>query len=88
MNRWIIEFDVDAHRSLKKLDPQAARRIAKTLNDLCDLEDPTKRCKALSGPLTGLWRLRIGDYRVILDIHFGKLVIVALDLGHRSDVYQ
>ena len=36
----------------------------------------------------GLWRLRVGDYRVILDVHRDELVIVALDVDHRSSIYD
>ena len=54
---------------------------------LAQLDDPTTPCKALSGPLTGLWRYRVGDYRVILDIDRGNVAIVAIDLGHRSEIY-
>lgn len=50
------------------------------------LADPTGPCKALAGPLVGLWRLRVGDYRVILDVRRGQVFIVALDVGHRSVV--
>lgn len=49
---------------------------------------PSKRCKALSGPYTGLWRLRVGDYRVILDIRRAELIIIALDVGNRSSIYD
>jgi mRNA interferase RelE/StbE len=35
----------------------------------------------------GLWRYRVGDYRVILDIQRAEVVIVAIDLGHRSEIY-
>jgi mRNA interferase RelE/StbE len=51
------------------------------------VEDPAESCKALSGPLTGLWRYRVGDYRAILDIDQGQVVIIALDIGHRSEIY-
>lgn len=37
--------------------------------------------------LAGLWRLRVGDYRLVLDIQRDKLLIVAIDLGHRSTIY-
>lgn len=83
---WTIRTDRDFDRALKKLDRQTATRVLKALTALEDLDDPTKRCKALSGPYTGLWRLRVGDYRVILDIQRGELVIIALDLGNRSSV--
>ena len=76
-----------AEKAPRKLDQQTARRIRDGLNRLAQLDDPTTPCKALSGPLTGLWRYRVGDYRVILDIDRGNVAIVAIDLGHRSEIY-
>ena len=81
---WTIEFDREFERSLRKLDRQVARRILVKLHGLAGLEEPQSRCKALSGPLAGLWRLRVGDYRVLIDIRREKLVIIALDVGHRG----
>jgi len=65
---WTIRTDLDFDRAMRKLDRQVATRVLKALVALENLDDPRKRCKALSGPYTGLWRLRVGDYRVILDI--------------------
>ena len=84
---WSVEVSPRAEKALRKLDRQAARRVRDGLVRLAALEDPTKSCKALSGPLSGLWRYRAGDYRVILDIDRGRVVIVALDIGHRSEIY-
>ncbi|HET7385539.1 MAG TPA: type II toxin-antitoxin system RelE/ParE family toxin [Nocardioidaceae bacterium] len=85
---WAIRTDRDFDRALKKLDRTVAARVLKALTALENLDDPTKRCKALSGPLAGLWRLRVGDYRVILDIRRRELVVIALDLGNRSSIYD
>ncbi|EWT06620.1 RelE-domain-containing protein [Intrasporangium chromatireducens Q5-1] len=85
---WVIRTDRDFDQALKKLDRQVAMRVLKALTALEGLDDPTKRCKALSGPYTGLWRLRVGDYRVILDIRRGELIIIALDVGSRSTIYD
>lgn len=85
---WRIEIAPRAEKSLRKLDRQVARRIRDGLVRLASLEDPISSCKALSGPMTGLWRYRVGDYRVILDINRGELVIIALDLGHRGEIYD
>ena len=41
----------------------------------------------MTGPLAGMFRLRVGDYRVIVDIQDERCVILALDVGHRSVVY-
>ncbi|HPU04163.1 MAG TPA: type II toxin-antitoxin system RelE/ParE family toxin [Mycobacterium sp.] len=84
---WEILYLARAEKALRKLDQQTARRIRDGLNRLAQLDDPTTPCKALSGPLTGLWRYRVGDYRVILDIDRGNVAIVAIDLGHRSEIY-
>lgn len=73
---------------IEEAGPEIARRVLKALTALENVDDPTRRCKALSGPYTGLWRLRVGDYRVILDIQCAELVIIALDLGNRSNVYE
>ena len=42
----------------------------------------------MTGPLTGLWRLRAGNYRVILDIQSDSLIILALDVDRRSRIYE
>lgn len=85
---WTIQISAECERSLHKLDRQAAKRILVKLHGLTHLDEPQARCKALTGPLAGLWRLRVGDYRVVLDIRRGELVIVALDTDHRSSIYD
>lgn len=85
---WAMRTDRDFDRTLKKLDRQVAMRVLKARTALENLDDPAKRCNALSGPYTGLWRLQVGDYRVIFDIRRGELVIIALDLDNRSNIYD
>jgi len=58
---WTIRTDRDFDRAMRKLDRQVAARVLKALVALESLDDPTKRCKALSGPYTGLWRLSDHD---------------------------
>ncbi|WP_104178708.1 type II toxin-antitoxin system RelE/ParE family toxin [Cryobacterium sp. Y50] len=84
---WTIEFDRDALRTLKKLDKSVASTIADYLDDVAALDDPRARGKGLTGHLAGLWRYRVGDYRILCDLHDQELVIVAVDLGHRSKIY-
>ncbi|MCH8614383.1 type II toxin-antitoxin system RelE family toxin [Arsenicicoccus dermatophilus] len=85
---WQVRYSPRAAKAMRKLDKPVARRVFDALERLATLEDPTAPCKALSGPLTGLWRPRIGDYRAVLDIRRDDVVIIALDLGHRSSVYD
>lgn len=85
--KWRVEYAPRAAKAMRKLDRPTARRIFDAIQRLQSLDDPTAPCAALSGPLTGMWRLRVGDYRAILDIRRGELVILAVDVGHRSEIY-
>ena len=53
-----------------------------------ETEDPRQRGKGLTANLTGLWRYRVGDYRVICDIQDGELVVLVLQVAHRSQAYR
>lgn len=44
--------------------------------------------KALSGNKAGFWRYRVGDYRIICDIEDEELVILVVEVNHRSKVYK
>ena len=50
-------------------------------------ENPRIKGKALTSDLKGLWRYRVGDYRILADIQDDKIVILILDIGHRSKIY-
>ena len=58
------------------------------LEEIANLDDPRSRGKALTGNLAGLWRYRVGDYRVVCDIEDGVLVILVVDVAHRREVYR
>ncbi len=70
------------------MDKQAARRIRNELLEIAKLEDPRSRGKALTGNLAGVWRYRVGDYRILCDIEDGRLVVVVIDVAHRREVYK
>lgn len=75
---WTIEVSEKAFRALRKMDKQTARRIRNELSEIAKLEDPRSRGKALTGNLAGVWRYRVGDYRILCDINDGRLVILVL----------
>ena len=77
---WWIEIDKDVQRSMKKLDKQIARRIVAKLHEISQLEDPRSMGKGLTENKSGLWRYRVGDYRIVADIEDDVLVIL-LDVG-------
>lgn len=78
-----------AEKNLAKLDINAHNLITSWLQkniDGCD--DPRIHGKALKGNLKKFWRYRIGDYHIICDIQDDKLIVVAVAVGHRKDVYD
>ena len=77
-----------AKKQLKKLDSSISKRILDYLEQLELIDDPRFRGKALTSNLAGLWRYRVGDYRILCRIHEDKLVITVIEIAHRSTIYQ
>lgn len=73
-----------ALKQLKKLDKSVSIRILSYMDEVAKLKDPRERGKSLVGNLTGFWRYRIGDYRILDE----KLVIFVVEIGHRREVYK
>ncbi|MDO8435649.1 MAG: type II toxin-antitoxin system RelE/ParE family toxin [bacterium] len=88
--RWTPHYTHRAVKDLKKIDKPTARRILHKINWFCATGDPLKFSKNLTGPLTGLYRFRIGDWRVIFDINLrGTLsILLVLNVKHRKEVYE
>lgn len=86
---WTIDYTQSARNQLKKLDKPIARRILDFMdNRVAKQEDPRSLGKALTGPLGTLWRYRVGDYRVICEIHHSAVRILVIRIGHRGEVYR
>lgn len=81
-----IEFAKPAAKQLKALSPQEQQRIKSKIDALVDLPRPYGVVK-LSGE-DDLYRIRVGDYRIIYSIQDHRLLILVLKIGHRRDVYQ
>lgn len=75
-------------KQLKKLDRSVSKRVYAFLDNLESLENPRSKGKALIGLLSGLWRYRVGDYRIICKIEDNNLIVVALEIGHRKHIYK
>ena len=86
---WRVEFTADAARDLRRLDPQIARDILAYLRQrIATDNDPRRFGKSLRGEKQGLWRYRVGDYRLICMIEDGRLTVIVLRAAHRKEVYD
>ena len=86
---WRVEWDDRARRELRRLDRSVQRTILRYISDRIQApEDPRRSGRALHHPLGGLWRYRIGDYRVICKFEEAKLVVLILGVAHRRDIYR
>ena len=83
-----ITIQSNAKKQLKNLDFTAQKRIAKFIDNLEELENPRIKGKSLAGNLSGFWRYRVGDYRIICDIVDSEITIYILDISHRSKSYK
>ncbi len=86
---WKIEYADTARRQLRKLDKQMALRVVDFMDRrIAGMEDPRSAGKALTGPLGGLWRYRIGECRVICDIEDDALRVLVVRVGNRREIYR
>jgi mRNA interferase RelE/StbE len=86
---WRVEFDRDAARDLRKLGEPARSTILRYLRErIATTEDPRRFGKALLGDLKGLWRYRVGDYRIVAKIEDRRLLVLVVTVGNRRDVYD
>ncbi|HAE60768.1 MAG TPA: type II toxin-antitoxin system mRNA interferase toxin, RelE/StbE family [Eubacteriaceae bacterium] len=75
-------------KQLKKLDSAVQRLIINFIEkNLEGSTDPRLLGKGLKGNLKGIWRYRVGDYRLLAKIEDEKLIIVFVDIGHRKNIY-
>lgn len=85
---WIVEVKGKAAKAITQLDKPIRNRITDYLKQLEALGNPRTQGKALTGKYSGLWRYRVGDYRLICQIKDKEIIILVLDIDHRKDIYR
>lgn len=84
-----VEFTESALKQLRKLDKQTLRVIKNwVIKNLVDTSDPRIHGKALTGNLKGVWRYRVGDYRLFADIDDEIVTIEIFEVAHRREIYR
>ena len=83
-----VETTARFDKEFKKLDRYTQKMIVGWIEkNLEETDNPYKQGKGLTANRGGSWRYRIGDYRLICEINDNKLIILALTVGHRREVY-
>lgn len=76
-------------KQFKKLDASVQQIIKRWIEThLIACENPRIYGKALIGNFKGYWRYRIGNYRLIVEVRDAELIIVAVSIAHRREVYD
>ncbi len=84
--KYQIQFRRSARKELERLQSNTAERIIHAILNLADEPRP-QGCKKLQ-TAQDLWRIRIGDYRVVYQIDDQGRIIVVEVIAHRRDVYR
>jgi len=86
---WKVEIARTAQRQIAKLDRTAQVSILKFLRErVAATDNPRQFGKPLRGEKRGLWRYRVGDFRLICDIQDERITVLVLELGNRKDIYR
>ncbi|STP30497.1 type II toxin-antitoxin system RelE family toxin [Enterococcus durans] len=84
-----LEFTPEIQKQLRKMDKYQATLIVRWLYQHIDsVDDPRKFGKGLTANRSGQWRYRIGKYRVLVEIEDNQMVVIAIQVGHRRNVYD
>lgn len=85
---WTVEVDERARKELRKLDKKTQKDILHYLQKRIAIKDDPRRFgKPLSYDKHGLWRYRVQDYRIVCRIYEDELLVLAVKIGHRKNIY-
>jgi mRNA interferase RelE/StbE len=84
-----VEITRTAEKQINRLARSAQKAIQRFLRErLSTCVNPRQWGRALQGERRGLWRYRVGDYRLICEIQDEKIVVLILEIGRRKDLYR
>lgn len=85
-DNYDVLLTVRARKETRRLDPQVLRRIAKSIDQLAENPRPPGSLKVKTSE--GLWRIRVGDWRIGYEIDDQKRMITVVTVGHRREFYD
>jgi mRNA interferase RelE/StbE len=86
MTSYRIEWKQSAKKELKKLNKQIISRILQAVENLADNPYPANSKKLIGSD--SIYRIRVGDYRIIYNIQSSVLTIEVIKIGHRREIYR
>ncbi|MDC8453184.1 MAG: type II toxin-antitoxin system RelE/ParE family toxin [Candidatus Nitrosotalea sp.] len=81
---WEVIWSEKSVKQLEKIDKKNAKKIYELVLD--SIEDPFRAVMKLTN--SPFYRLRVGNYRVILDLQQGKMIIFVVETDHRGKIYK
>lgn len=84
---WRVQYTKSAREEIEGLDGSIKKIIKKVIEDKLMI-DPLKFGLPLRRNLSGLFKLRVGDYRIIYKIEKKEVIILIISVGHRREVYK
>lgn len=84
---WQVEFTKKADKDFSKLTPEARKRIDKAIEEKL-LVNPEKHLIPLADDMSGFYKFRVGDYRLLCSRDGIRLIITVIRIGHRREIYH
>lgn len=84
---YTISIRKQALKELEHLSKRENQQIIKAIDELAENPRP-HGCKKLKGEMEYMWRIRVGNYRVLYQIDDGLRIVEIRKIGHRKDIYE
>lgn len=90
MKKYVLIYAPSAQKDLRVLDNSISGRILKKVKTYSESSSPLTTAKALVGQMNGLYRYRVGDYRIVFSVDDQGVITIltVLTVSHRKDVYR
>ncbi|MFS1564296.1 MAG: type II toxin-antitoxin system RelE family toxin [Candidatus Arsenophonus phytopathogenicus] len=86
---YAVKYHKDIAKTLKNISKSDQLFILSWINkNLINTKSPRIHGKSLKGEKKGLWRYRVGNYRIVANIQDKELIILIIDIGHRKNIYR
>lgn len=87
-HRYSVTLRLGAKRDLESLPLAARRRITRAIDGLVTEPRPRGSTLLAGRPGERIWRVRVGDYRILYEIRDDELVVLVIRIGHRREIYR